>query len=130
MGSVSRKYRVHLSSHLGDNSLPRPLLLDYHGWTEHAGGHEDDGHDFFAVADEDEEGGFLLVTPEGMGDVGEGRFGTFSPERVPLTFLLLRERVGQLERFADPGTSGGYLRHQQVSSDVGVGTTRILVLMR
>ena len=75
MGSVSRKYRVHLPSHWGDNSLPRPLLLDYHGWTEHAGGHEDDGHDFFAVADEDEEGGFLLVTPEGMGDVGEGRFG-------------------------------------------------------
>ena len=74
MGSVSRKYRVHLPSHWGDNRLPRPLLLDYHGWTEHAGGHEDDGHDFFTVADEDEEGGFLLVTPEGMGDVGEGRF--------------------------------------------------------
>ena len=27
---------------------------------------------FYAVADEDEEGGFLLLTPKGMGDVGEG----------------------------------------------------------
>jgi hypothetical protein len=34
--------------------------------------HESDRHDFFAVADEDPEGGFLLVTPKGMGDVGEG----------------------------------------------------------
>ena len=64
------------------------------------------------------------------GRCGGRSVGTFSPERVPLTFVLLRERLGQLERFADPGTSGGYLRHQQVSSDVGVGTTRILVLMR
>ena len=35
-------------------------------------GHERDSM-FYAVADEDQEGGFLLVTPKGMGDVGEGR---------------------------------------------------------
>ena len=34
-------------------------------------GHESDGHNFFAVADEDEFGGFLVVSPEGMSDVGE-----------------------------------------------------------
>ena len=56
------------------NDQPLPLLVDYHGWTGHAGNQESDGHDFFAVADEDEEGGFLLVTPNGMGDVGEGRW--------------------------------------------------------
>ena len=36
------------------------------------GGHERDGHNFFAVSDEDEGGGFLVVSPEGMADVGEG----------------------------------------------------------
>ena len=34
-------------------------------------GHERDGHNFFEVADEDEFGGFLVVSPEGMADVGE-----------------------------------------------------------
>ena len=37
-------------------------------------GHEDDGHNFFAVADEDEFGGFLVVSPEGMSDVGEREY--------------------------------------------------------
>ena len=72
-----------------ENNQPLPLLLDFHGWTQHAGfielkkkkaervdlefpaGHEKDGHNFFAVADEDEFGGFLVLSPEGMADVGE-----------------------------------------------------------
>ena len=37
-------------------------------------GHEKDGHNFFAVADEDEMGGFLVVSPEGMSDVGEREY--------------------------------------------------------
>ena len=37
-------------------------------------GHESDGHNFFAVADEDEFGGFLVVSPEGMSDVGEREY--------------------------------------------------------
>jgi len=72
-GPVSRSYRVHLAKHWPyANTSPRPLLLDFHGWTGHASGHERDGHNFFAVSDEDEGGGFLVVSPEGMADVGEG----------------------------------------------------------
>ena len=37
-GPVSRSYRVHLPLHWpGANDIPLPLLLDYHGWTSHAG---------------------------------------------------------------------------------------------
>ena len=72
LGDVSRAYRLHLPTHWPmSNNIPRPLLVDYPGWTENMIGHERDSM-FYAVADEDEEGGFLLVTPKGMGDVGEG----------------------------------------------------------
>ena len=73
LGPVSRAYRLHLPVHWPiTNNIPRPLLVDYPGWTENMIGHEKDSM-FYAVADEDEEGGFLLVTPKGMGDVGEGK---------------------------------------------------------
>ena len=72
LGPVSRAYRLHLPAHWPlTNNIPLPLLVDYPGWTENMIGHERDSM-FYAVADEDEEGGFLLVTPKGMGDVGEG----------------------------------------------------------
>jgi len=75
-GLVSRSYRLHVPKHWPlDNKRPLPLLLDFHGWTQHAAGHEKDGHNFFAVADEDEFGGFLVVSPEGMSDVGEPPYG-------------------------------------------------------
>ena len=48
-------------------SLPSPTSRSFA-----AGGHERDGHNFFQVADEEEDGGFLVVSPEGMSDVGEG----------------------------------------------------------
>ena len=60
-----------------------PLLLDYHGWTMHAAQQDlfyqverqeqEDQEDWclLQVADEDPQG-FLVVSPEGMGDVGEG----------------------------------------------------------
>ena len=55
-------------------SLSFPLLLSlplsFHP-SPISAGHEKDGHNFFAVADEDEFGGFLVVSPEGMSDVGE-----------------------------------------------------------
>ena len=36
-GPVSRSYRVHLAKHWPyANTSPRPLLLDFHGWTGHA----------------------------------------------------------------------------------------------
>ena len=71
---MSRSYRLHVPKHWPiDNNQPLPLLLDFHGWTQHAGdgktltkfetgitekglgsivisaGHEKDGHSFFAV---------------------------------------------------------------------------------
>ena len=53
------------------NINPIPLLLDYHGWGWTSDSHENDGHDFFKVADEDTEGGFLIATGAGMPDHGE-----------------------------------------------------------
>jgi len=79
LGPVSRAYRLHLPAHWPmTNNIPLPLLVDYPGWTENMIGHERDSM-FYAVADEDEEGGFLLVTPKGMGDVGEEKgWGSFN----------------------------------------------------
>ena len=37
-GLVSRSYRLHVPKHWPlDNNQPLPLLLDFHGWTQHAG---------------------------------------------------------------------------------------------
>ena len=67
---MSRSYLLHLPLHfLLENSLPLPLVLDYHSWGDTASSHEVYSM-FSAVADEQEEGGgFLLVTGQGMGDV-------------------------------------------------------------
>ena len=53
--------------------LSLPLLLSFYP-SHISAGHEKDGHNFFAVADEDEFGGFLVVSPEGMSDVGEREY--------------------------------------------------------
>ena len=75
MGAVTRDYRLHVPLHFDtSNSAPTPLLVDYHGWGGETHSHETDGHDFFQVADEDMDGGFLLATPQGMGDVGHEKF--------------------------------------------------------
>jgi len=75
-GSVYRNYRLHLPMHWPrENDVPLPLLLDFHGWTGNAMGHESDGHNFYQVADEDMEGGFLLVTPKGAGSVNGSEHG-------------------------------------------------------
>ena len=34
---------------LQENNIPLPLLLDFHGWTGNAMGHESDGHNFYQV---------------------------------------------------------------------------------
>ena len=69
------------------NDVPRPLVVDFPGWTENMIGHERDSM-FYVVADEDEEGGFLLVTPKGMGDVGDGKVESKD------FFMFLKRRVG------------------------------------
>jgi len=71
MGEVTRHYRLHIPLHYDTTNIsPVPLLLDYHGWSGTANSHENDGHDFFKVADEDTEGGFLIASGSGMGDGG------------------------------------------------------------
>ena len=68
---MSRSYLLHLPLHFPlSNSLALPLVLDYHGWGGTARSQEEDSQ-FSAVADEqeEEEGGFLLATGQGMGDV-------------------------------------------------------------
>jgi len=70
LGLSARSYRLHLPTYWPKgNDIPRPLLLDFHGWTGNPQGHESDGHNFFEIADEDLEGGFLLATPKGAGMV-------------------------------------------------------------
>ena len=69
-GAVSRSYRLHLPLHFPlANSVPLPLVLDYHGWGGTARSQEKDSQ-FSAVADEqEEEEGFILATGQGVGDV-------------------------------------------------------------
>ena len=67
LGQVSREYRLHLPLHW-DLASPAPLVLDYHWYGGSIESHVTDGHDFEGVADEEEEGGPLVVTPLGMGD--------------------------------------------------------------
>ena len=48
-----------------ENDIPLPLLLDFHGWTGNAMGHESDGHNFFQVQM------FLASLFSSRSDVGE-----------------------------------------------------------
>jgi len=76
LGPVYRNYRLHLPTHWPrENNIPLPLLLDFHGWTGNAMGHESDGHNFYQIADEDMDGGFLLLTPKGAGSVNGSEHG-------------------------------------------------------
>ena len=38
-----------LDRNVQENNIPLPLLLDFHGWTGNAMGHESDGHNFYQV---------------------------------------------------------------------------------
>ena len=84
MGQVERDYRLHVPQHFDtSNTAPTPLLIDYHGWGGNDHSHETDGHDFFRVADEDTDGGFLLASGRGMGDVGhEKDWGSWNCSRT------------------------------------------------
>jgi len=96
------------------NDVPRPLVVDFPGWTENMIGHERDSM-FYVVADEDEEGGFLLVTPKGMGDVGDEKgWGSFNISKTqgPLGDVCdtNRQHWGEITcydscEFCDPLTS-------------------------
>ena len=67
MGEVERSFVIRLPSRYSiDNDAETPLLLDFHGW------HNDANSQAFNqledVSDEDEDGGFILVRGNGVGD--------------------------------------------------------------
>ena len=41
--------KMSACSPVQENNIPLPLLLDFHGWTGNAMGHESDGHNFYQV---------------------------------------------------------------------------------
>ena len=73
LGEVEREYNLHLPAHYDtSNTVPVPLVLDYHGWTGTA-------HDQMVnmpwrdVADLDKTG-FIYISLQGMNDVPDGGF--------------------------------------------------------
>jgi len=82
LGEVEREYALHLPAHYDpSNTVPVPLVLDYHGWTGTA-------HDQMVnmpwrdVADLDETG-FIYIALQGMNDVPNGGFyGSWNVSRT------------------------------------------------
>ena len=73
LGEVTREFALHLPAHYDtSNTVPVPMMLDYHGWTGTA-------HDQMVnmpwrdVADTDNEG-FIYIAMQGMNDVEGGGF--------------------------------------------------------
>jgi len=79
MGSVNRNYRLHVPANY-NKDVAAPLVVDYHGWTGNSHSQERYSH-FVEVADM-EEGGFLVATPDGMGDAPGGSMGSFNCSRT------------------------------------------------
>ena len=69
LGSVERTFKLHLpAGYSTSNDMPTPLVLDFHGW---GGSGTSQGYrgGFDDVADEqDANGGFIVVHPDGYGD--------------------------------------------------------------
>ena len=75
VGQVERTFRIHLpSGYSTQNDVKTPLVLDFHGYTgdsssqEFYGGLDD-------VADEDLDGGFIVVHGDGWGNPSAGSSG-------------------------------------------------------
>lgn len=67
MGKVNRTYVLHLPTHYPIlNDKATPLVLDFHGTGGHAASHQFPGG-LADVADEDINGGFIVVYPQGVG---------------------------------------------------------------
>ena len=71
LGEVVREYALHLPAHFDtSNTIPVPMVLDYHGWTGTS-------HDQMVnmpwrdVADLDDTG-FIYISLQGMNDVPNG----------------------------------------------------------
>ena len=80
MGEVNRTFMLHLPLYYPvTNDQPVPMVLDFHGTGGHAVNHHNNGG-FDDVADEDINGGFIVVKPQGVGmgdpiDLIEGKGG-------------------------------------------------------
>ena len=62
---TARKYRLHVpAAFVTTNASPLPLVVDVHGHGGDSGSQEDSSM-FVSVADEDEEG-FFVLTAEGV----------------------------------------------------------------
>ena len=73
LGEVVREYALHLPAHYDtSNTVPVPLVLDYHGWggTKHYQMVKMPWRD---VADMDAKG-FIYISLQGMADVPESGF--------------------------------------------------------
>lgn len=79
MGDVTRTYRRHVPlNYQTSNDVPVPLVIDYHGWGEDAWWHESESK-FTEVADNFDEEGFLVISPNGMDDnTNPGYWGSFN----------------------------------------------------
>ena len=83
LGSVERTFVLHLpAGYSSGNDVPTPLVLDFHGWggngqsQEYRGGLDD-------VANDDEDGGFIVVHGDGFGDPSSGRnWGSWNCSRT------------------------------------------------
>ena len=71
-GQLERSFVIHVpTGYSNNNDVETPLVLDFHGWTGtgigqmYEGGLDD-------VADEDLEGGFIVIHGNGYGDPSSG----------------------------------------------------------
>jgi len=79
LGVVTRTYRLHVPQQYNlNNDVPLPLVLDYHGWGSTAIAHEKVAK-FTEIADNHDEEGFFVASPNGMGDnPNPGQWGSFN----------------------------------------------------
>ena len=67
MGEVNRTFMLHLPLYYPvTNDQPVPMVMDFHGTGGHAVNHHNNGG-FEDVADEEIDGGFIVVKPQGVG---------------------------------------------------------------
>ena len=73
-GEVERSFVLHLPAGYSDkNDISTPLVLSFHGWHGNGNSQEYEGG-LNDVADEDQDGGFIVVHGDGYGDPSSSSF--------------------------------------------------------
>merc|ERR1712117_217606 len=68
LGEIERSFVLHLpAGYSSNNDVETPLVLDFHGWFGDGSSQEFEGG-LNDVADEDTDGGFIVVHGNGYGD--------------------------------------------------------------